>query len=139
MAGKFGLPAQKYALDYTSGRAVVLSARTTYLTLLLSAPGDTATLSSINEVTTAGYARQSVTWSAPSNASPSIISNTNVITFGPFTVAMVSIPTYMCLVSTSSGTTGDFLYWWEIDDPQLPDINESLQLLAGDLNMDCGS
>ena len=136
MAGQFAIKAQQIALDATSGRAVSVSARTTYLALLLSAPGDAATLATMNEVTTAGYSRQVVTWSPASNASPSVTSNTNVVTFGPFTVAMVSIPTYLALVSAASGTTGDFLWWWEIDDPQLPSVNESLQLLAGDLSMD---
>lgn len=90
----------------------------------------------MNEVTTAGYTRQAVTWSVPSNASPSVTSNTAVITFGPFTVSMVSVPTHMALVSAVSGTVGDFLWWWEIDNPTLPDVNESLQILVGDLSMD---
>lgn len=137
MAGQFGLVAQQYALDYTSGRAVVLSARTTYLCLLLSAPNDASTLSTINEVTTAGYSRQAVTWSVPTNTSPSVQSNTNTVTFGPFTASMVSVPSYMCLVSAASGTSGDFLWWWEVDSPETPAINESLQILPGELTMDC--
>jgi hypothetical protein len=136
LAGQFAIAAQKYALDYTSGRSATLSTRTTYLVLLNSAPTDATTLASMNEVTTAGYVRQAVTWSVPTNASPSVTSNTATITFGPFTVAMGIAPSYMALVSALSGTSGDFLWWWAIDNPVLPTVNESLQILTGQLTMD---
>lgn len=100
------------ALDAMSGRATV-TARTTYVALLTSAATDSTTLATMAEVTTAGYARQSVTWSTPSG-DPRVTSNTNVITFGPFTADPPNI-TDCALVSAAAGTTGDFIYRWTLD------------------------
>lgn len=135
MPGEFSTVAAQYALDYTSGRAVVLAARTTYLALLTSVPSDGTTLATMSEVSTAGYARQPVTWTAPSSASPSVTSNTANVTFGPFTVAMASAATHCALVSALTGTTGDFIWWWMLDFAKTAAINESIQFTISTLTM----
>ena len=108
-ASSFGAGA---ALDAMTGRATQ-TARTTYLALLSAAPGDTTTLATMTEITTAGYARQAVTWSAPAG-DPRVSSNTGALTFGPFTADPPNV-THCALVSAASGTTGDFIYYWTLD------------------------
>lgn len=142
MPGEFSTVGAQYALDYVTGRngaLVVATAntavRTTYLALLTAAPNDATTLATMAEVTTSGYARQSVAWTAPTSASPSVTQNSASITFGPFTAAMASAATYCALVSASSGTTGDFLMWWQLDFSKQAAINESIQFASAALSM----
>ena len=120
------------ALDAMSGRATQ-SARTTYLALLTAAPTDSTTLATMAELTTAGYARQAVTWGVPSG-DPRVTSNTNTITFGPLTADPPNV-THAALVSAASGTTGDFIYFWTLDVAKDAALNESLQAAAGAFTM----
>ena len=128
MAGEFSDVGAGYALDIVTGRNAGPGARTTYLALLSSAPGDTTTLATMAEITTAGYARQAVTWSAPSG-SPPTTTNSAQLTFGPFSADPPNI-THCALVSASSGTTGDLLAWWALDTAKDPATSESLQFAA---------
>lgn len=128
-AANFGAGA---ALDAMSGRATQ-TARTTYLVLLTAAPSDTTTLATMAEVTTAGYARQSVTWTAPSG-DPRSTSNSGAVTFGPFTADPPNV-THLALVSAASGTTGDFIYFWTADVARDGISGDSLQVANGALVM----
>ena len=128
-ASTFGANA---ALDAMSGRATQ-TARTTYLVLLSSAPGDATTLSTMAEITTAGYARKAVTWSAPSG-DPSVTSNTAAITFGPFTADPPNV-THLALVSASSGTAGDFIYYWTADTARDASTGDSITVAIGGVSM----
>jgi hypothetical protein len=136
MAGEFSRVGAQYALDFVTGRALAYTAtRPTYLALLTAAPTDTTTLSTMTEVTTTGYARQAVTWGAPTAADPTVTSNSAAITFGPFTANMASATTHCALVSSSSGTTGDFLMWWALDFSKQAALNESIQFAIAALSM----
>lgn len=129
MAGEPSDVGSGYALDIITGRATnpfTASSRTTYIALLSAAPTDTSTLATMTEISTSGYARQSVTWSAPSAAETH---NTALITYGPFTADPPNI-THAALVSSSSGTTGDFLYWWALTTARDPSTGDSLTLAA---------
>ena len=128
-AANFGAGA---ALDAMTGRATQ-TARTTYLCLLTAAPSDTTTLATMSEVSTAGYARQAVTWSAPSG-DPRSTSNSGAVTFGPFTADPPNV-THLALVSASSGTTGDFIYYWTADTARDGATNDSIQVASGALVM----
>lgn len=128
-ASNFGAGA---ALDAMTGRATQ-TARTTYLALLSAAPGDTTTLATMTEITTAGYARQSVAWSSPTG-DPRSTSNSSAVTFGPFTADPPNV-THVALVSASSGTTGDFIYYWALDTARDGITGDSLQFAAGALVM----
>jgi hypothetical protein len=132
MAGEASSVGAGIALDAISGRATA-TARTTYLALLSAAPTDATTLATMTELTTAGYSRQTVTWSAPSG-DPRVSSNTATITFGPFTADPPNT-THVALVSASSGTSGDFLYSWTLDAARDPATNDSLQIAASALVM----
>lgn len=137
MSGEFSRVGAQYALDIVSGRATnpfTASSRTTYLALLTSAPTDSTTLATMAEVTTSGYARQSITWSAPSAADPPETHNTNTITFGPFTADPPNV-THWAVVSASSGTTGDFLMWGAWTTARDAASGDSLQVAASALSM----
>lgn len=119
-------------LDAVNGRATQ-TARTTYVALLTSAPTDATILSTMAEVTTAGYSRVAATWAAPSG-DPASSSNTNVLTFGPFTADPPNI-THCALVSAASGTVGDFLYWWALGTARDGISGDSASFAAGALVM----
>lgn len=132
MAGQASTVGANAALDAMTGRATQ-TARTTYLALLTAAPGDTTDLTTMTEFSATGYSRQSVTWSAPSG-DPSSTSNSDTITFGPFTTDGANV-THVALVSAASGTTGDFIFYWTADVARDPAVNDSIQIAAGALVM----
>jgi len=100
------------ALDALNGRATQ-TARSTWIALLTSAATDATTMATMAEMTTTGYARQPVTWSAPTG-DPAISKNTGVLTFGPFTADPPSIG-FLGLVTAATGTAGSLLYRWTAD------------------------
>jgi hypothetical protein len=121
------------ALDAMSGRATQ-TARTMYLALLTAAPGPTTTPATMTEVSTAGYARQAVTFNAPTAADPSVQTNSGALTFGPFTADPPNVP-YLGLVSSSSGTSGQMTYQWTADVARDAALNDSIQVASGALSM----
>ena len=123
---------QGIALDAKTGRATQ-TARTTYLALLTTAPTATTTLATMAEVTGTGYSRQSVTWAAPSGT-PRSTSNTNVITFGPFSFDPASVG-WVALVSAASGTTGDLIDSWSVDVARDATTGDSITLAASAISL----
>jgi hypothetical protein len=83
----------------------------------------------MTEVSTAGYARQAIAWTAPTG-DPSSSNNSALITFGPFTADPPNI-THCAVVSAASGTAGDFIAWWALTTAKDPATNESLQFAIG--------
>lgn len=132
MAGQLSTVGANIALDAATGRATQ-TARTTYLALLTAAPTDSTTIAALSEITTAGYARQAVTWSAPTG-DPSSSGNSGTITFGPFTADPPNV-THCALVSSASGTAGDHIMYWTLDVAKDAAINESIEFAAGALTM----
>lgn len=128
-ASSFGAGA---ALDAMSGRATQ-TARTTYLALLSAAPSDTTTVATMTEISTAGYTRKAITWSAPSG-DPAVTSNTAAVTFGPFTADPPNVP-YLALVSSASGTSGDFIYYWTADTARDAATGDSITVAIGGVSM----
>lgn len=122
------------ALDASTGRATQ-TARTTYLALLTSAPADTTTLATMAEVTTSGYTRQSVTWSAPAG-DPAETHNTGALTFGPFSADPPNV-THCALVSASSGTTGDFIAFWTLTAARDGASGDIIQFASSALSLTC--
>jgi hypothetical protein len=127
-----------YALDFLTGRAVAYTApRSTYLALLIADPTQedgTYSMTSLAEVSTPGYARQQVVWTAPSGA-PMTTANNALLFYGPFTADMTDAATFAALVTSASGTTGSVIYAWPIDSPLQAATNESLQIAAGALTL----
>jgi hypothetical protein len=132
MAGEFSTAGSNIALDAATGR-VTQTARTTYLALLSAAPNDASTLASMTEISTAGYARQAVAWTAPTG-DPASTSNSGVLTFGPFSADPPNV-THCALVSALSGTTGDFIVWWALTVAKDAANGESIFFAIGALTM----
>lgn len=131
MAGQASTAGSHIALDALTGRATQ-SARTTYLALLTAAPDDSTTLATMTELTAGnGYARQTVTWSAPTAEATS---NSGSITFGPFTTDFAQV-THCALVSAASGTVGDLIFYWTLDTPKDPANGDSITFAASALSM----
>ena len=135
MPGEFSQTGANYALDIVTGRNAGPGARTTYLALLTAAPTDTTTLATMSEVSTAGYARQAVTWSAPSG-DPSSTSNSGAINFPTFTADPPNI-THCALVSAASGTTGDLVAWWQLTTARDAANGDSVSVASGALVLTC--
>lgn len=122
---------QTYVLDYITGRANKWTAanRSVYLLLATADPGlNPVSPADIAEVTTAGYARQVVTWSAPAVEAIPSSKNTAVVNIGPFTSAMSAPATHAALVTTATGTTGEVIYTWAIPAPLAAGAGETIQV-----------
>lgn len=130
MAGEASTVGAGKALDAITGRATQ-TARTMYLALLSAAPTDATTMVTMVEITTAGYARQTVAFTAPSG-DPEVTSNTAILTFGPFT-ADPPIVTHAALVSATTGTVGDLTYFWTWDVSRDAASGDSLTVAVGAL------
>lgn len=120
------------AIDAMTGRATQ-SARTMYVGLATVAVTDADTLSTITEVSTAGYARQAVTFGAPSG-DPQVSANSAPVSFGPFTADPPSVG-YGFLTSAASGTSGEIVYRWAFDVAKDVGIGDSLQIPTGALTI----
>jgi hypothetical protein len=132
------------AVDFITGRG----SYTTYLALLFDSyavlPENSAAFTMGNiggaELSAAGYARQTIAWSAPAlvdGAAES--SNTGVITFGPFTDPIGSGAQGiqgLAVVTDASGVGGTARYGTAID-PELLDAvqNDTLTLGIGVLKV----
>lgn len=138
MAGsfEFSTAGAQFALDIVTGRNAGPGARTMYLALLTAAPTDASTLATMTEVSTSGYARQSVAFSAPSAADPPETHNTATITFGPFSADPPNV-THFALVSASSGTTGDLVAWGAWGTARDAANGDSLQVAASGVSITC--
>ena len=88
-------------LDALTGRATQ-TAQTTYLALCTTAPTDSAGGTELTAAGTNGYSRQSVTWAAPSG-DPSSTSNSNALTFGPFSSDLGNVTHAQLMDATTGG------------------------------------
>ncbi len=123
---------QEIALDAKTGRATQ-TARTVYVAQLTAAPTASTTLATMSEVSTAGYARQSCAWTAPSGT-PRQSANSAVLTWGPYTADPPNV-THLALVSASSGTTGDLIDSWAVDTARDATTGDSITCAAGALTL----
>jgi hypothetical protein len=123
-------------LNFLTGKAIEYPAPfTTYLALLTADIADDAEMTALPEVTTPGYVRQPVTWTDATNARPSVISNSSIITFGPVTQDMAVPATHAALVTVPLGTGGKILYKWQLASPQQPVNGQALQIAVGKLTI----
>lgn len=136
MAGELTQVGANRAVQAGVGQAQAAAAGM-YIALATAQPGtpDTATLADFaaNEITTAGYARQAVSWTSPSG-DPSEIANNAAIEFGPFTADPPEVG-YCFLCTASTGTSGDVLAYWTLDTPRNAAVNDYLRFAAGALEI----
>jgi hypothetical protein len=104
-----------------------------------SGPVQTIAQMAAGEDTTAGYARQAFVMGTGTSAEPSVIANSNTVTFGPYTAnqaaqiswaALLAIPT-ADLGSASTTTSGLLLYTWTVPVPQQVLATKSIQIAPG--------
>lgn len=93
-------------------------------------------ISDLVEDTTSGYARQAVTFAEPGSPGyPAVITNTAVVTFGPYSAAQLLEVQWAALVTASSGNLGLLLYMWALPGPQMVGVSQSIQIPIGDLTL----
>lgn len=132
-----------YWIDTSSGNAVktwngsawVTGAGSRFLALLSADPvaANAVNITDLTEITTAGYARQSVTFAHSSTSYPSSLSNSNLITFGPMSAGMVNAVQWVAMVTVASGTTGYFLMSWIMPSSVQVNSSQSIQIGVGEL------
>ena len=98
-----------------------------------AATPDTASLADFaaNEIDTAGYERQAVTWASPSG-DPSAVSNDAQLDFGAFEADPPEI-SHCFLCDTSIGTSGNVMAYWELTTARDAGDGDTLYFAIGDL------
>jgi len=130
---------ERYVLDFVTGRVTphYTASHTIYLGLLTATPPSTdPTLAALTEVVATGYARQAVTWTAPSTDVNGLTtaSNSLAVQFGPFTgVSGLPTCTWGFLTTASSGTTGDVINLMQFGVPLSAPQNETVQADVGSI------
>lgn len=141
MAGIIAQDGAKAVLDYFTGQSA-LSISTLYVALLTADPstsgpssGPAVAMTDLVEDTTSGYARQSVSFTAPTSAVPSEVSNSSALTFGPYSANQATAVQWAALVTVSTGTSGHLLYTWVLDTSQQVLDTQSIVIPANDLTL----
>lgn len=137
-AGQLFQYGEKQALDAVFRKTQSPAAAATYMAISTSAVSGvlqstevTMAGTTINEYATAsGYARQAYGPVAATNASPSVIYNTGVLTWGPFTSAP-GTANWGIATDLVSGTSGVTIAAFLLASPRTPAIGDSLQAAAG--------
>jgi len=133
MPGQPSTPGANRMLDALTGRATQTS-YTAYLALNTTAPSDSALGTEITTPTTNGYARQVVTWTAPTG-DPSSTNNSGLITFGPFTSDLGNVTHVSLMDVATGGTAANCLAYWTADAPKDPATGDSITIAIGALVM----
>ncbi len=137
-AGQLMQYAQRQALNGVFLKAQTPAAAATYMALstaatsgVLNSTDLTMAGTSINEYATAsGYARQSYGPVTATAASPSLIYNTSIMTWGPFTSAPGTANWGICC-DAASGTAANAIAAFLLASSRTPAIGDSLQAAAG--------
>jgi hypothetical protein len=123
--------ANQQALDAVFRRVQSPATGNVYLALLTAAPTDTnLTMAAVTEYAATGYARQIYTPAAATAAEPSVVANSNVITFGPFTAGTGGVVTHAAICDAVSGTTANIIATVALTASRTPANGDSLQAAA---------
>lgn len=129
------------ALYSWNGAAWVAGAATLYIALLGASPftsgpggGYAEAITDLVEISTAGYARQTVDFANATAAYPSVAATNALLTFGPMSAAMALAAQWAALLThAATGSTGLLLYYWQLDTPQQVSVSQSIQIPTGSL------
>lgn len=135
MAGGKSDYLEKKILDLVLGATAFTAPATVYVALSTAAYTDTATGSSMSEVTGGSYARVTVTnnstnWPAASGTNPTVKSNGTTITFPTATASWGTVNSFY-IVDASSG--GNVLYGGDLTAPKSVGIGDTPSFAAGAL------
>lgn len=123
-------------LEATVGRTAT-SAGTVYLGLALTLPEDplTATLATIQEVTTTGYARKAVPAfdAAVLGVTGMQVTTPTAFSFNALTADMEIPANYAFLTDAAAGTAGTIRYIFELAEPVLGKAGEPINIPASTL------
>jgi hypothetical protein len=127
-----GKYAQKQALDAVFRRTQSPAAGTVYLAIGTSATvptddADTVAAASWTEYAATGYARQAAAVGAPTDATPSVISNSGTITWGPFTAGTGAICRYFLWSDSATSGAGNLIAVGQLTTDRTPATGDSLQ------------
>jgi hypothetical protein len=124
--------ANQQALEAVMRRTQSPAAGNVWLALLTAAPTDTnLTMAAVTEYGATGYARQVIAWGAATAAEPSVIANSGVITFGPFTAGTGAAVTHAAVCDAVSGTTANIIGTVALTASRTPATGDSLQAAVG--------
>ena len=136
--GQYWINAANSYLPYEyNGITWVPAAGTRYLALLAADPTQlpAVAITDLAEITTAGYARASVTMATATASYPSVSTDSGTVTWGPMTADMLVPALFAALVTVSSGTQGLYLYSWPLPDPQQVSTSQSIQIATSQLSL----
>jgi hypothetical protein len=122
-------------LEATAGKTAITTS-TVYLGLATAVPDDplTATLATITELTTAGYARIAVpAFSAASTTPPVKIATPTAFSFAAFSADQAIEANYAFLADVVSGTAGTLRYVFQLEVPVLGKSGVPLNIPASTL------
>jgi hypothetical protein len=84
-----------------------------------------------SEYAATGYARQPVTWSAPTAADPPVTANTTLLTWGPMSAGTGAVLHNLSLMDAlSGGTAANQLAWWTLAADKTPGSGDSVTTAA---------
>lgn len=132
--GKLSRYASAQALEAVHRRTQSPAAGNVYGLLGTSATvptdnGTTIAESGVTEYTATGYSRQIVAFGAATVATPSVMSNSGTVTWGPFTAGTGAIVRYLLIVDSASGA-GNVIDVIQLTADRTPATGDSLQAAA---------
>jgi hypothetical protein len=102
-----------------------------WIALLTATPTDTnLTMAAVTEYAATGYARQVFGPTSATAAEPSVISNTGIITFGPFTAGTGATVTHAAICDAVSGTSANIIATVALTASRTPATGDSLAAAA---------
>jgi hypothetical protein len=134
-AGQIMEYAEKRALQAALGATVALSGTAAFLALSTNAASGSMdntflTMAAVTEFTATGYSRQAYTAGTPSSASPSVISNTNTLSYGPLSGTISGTIVWGVLTDASSGTTSNVEVAFLMVPARLPLVGDTVAAAA---------
>jgi hypothetical protein len=140
MAGELHQTGKDWALQASTGILMAPAGpgaqRAMYVALLAAAPTTTSTLASVTELSATGYSRQALGPTAISTSGANRrVTNTALITFGPFSTDPASA-THALITTAASSTTGDISWIFTLDTAKDAGIGDSITIAANALVCD---
>lgn len=112
------------------------AAGSVYVALLTATPTDTSlTMAAVTEYAATGYARQVFGPGSATAAQPSVISNSGVITFGPFTAGTGATVTHVAICDHVSNSSANIIATIALTASRTPATGDSLQAAASSITV----
>lgn len=136
--GQYWINSANSYLPYEyNGTAWVPASATRYLALLTADPTQlpAVAITDLSEITTAGYARATVSMSTATGNYPSVSTDTGTISWGPMTADMLVPAIWAALVTVSTGSLGLYVFSWPLPAPQQVSTSQYVQIAANQLSL----